>query len=124
MTEAPLYDTGDLPRVRASAPVSGVIRSAPDDFQVTEELGFEPSGSGPHWFLYVENRGDSTAYVARRLARLFGVGARDVGYSGLKDRHALTRQWFSVPVGGIDPSSLPPEPGLRLLEIRRNPRKL
>ncbi len=124
MTAAPDHGIAALPRLSAFEPVHGVIRTTPDDFQVTEELGFEPSGSGPHWYLNVENRGDSTAHVARRLARLFGVAARDVGFSGLKDRHALTRQWFSVPAGGVDPAALAPEPGLRLLAISRNPRKL
>ena len=72
------------------------IRQTPEDFQVTEHLAFEPSGEGEHVFLFIEKRHENTAYIARLLARLAGVRQRDVSYAGLKDRHALTRQWFSV----------------------------
>ena len=74
----------------------GKIRSYPDDFIVHEQLGFEPSGSGEHVFLYIEKTGENTEYVARALARFAEVRQRDIGYAGLKDRHARTRQWFSV----------------------------
>ena len=47
--------------------------------------------------LRVEKTGANTAWIARALARHAGVPARDVGFSGMKDRHAVTRQWFSVP---------------------------
>ncbi|PKM12814.1 MAG: tRNA pseudouridine(13) synthase TruD [Gammaproteobacteria bacterium HGW-Gammaproteobacteria-3] len=74
----------------------GVIRSIPEDFVVRENLAFEPSGTGEHAFLQLQKSGENTEYVARQLARFVGVRQRDVGYAGLKDRHALTTQWFSV----------------------------
>ena len=74
-----------------------IIRSEPGDFQVTEELGWQTSGDGEHDYLWIEKTGANTEWVARQLARFADVPARDVGYAGLKDRHAVTRQWFSVP---------------------------
>lgn len=72
------------------------IRGVPSDFQVTECLDIDFSGDGEHDWLWVEKTGANTAWVADQLTRHAGVSSRDVGYSGLKDRHAITRQWFSV----------------------------
>ncbi|WP_214000491.1 tRNA pseudouridine(13) synthase TruD [Arsukibacterium sp.] len=74
--------------------VTATIRSTPEDFIVDEQLNFQPSGSGEHLLLQIEKRGQNTQYIARQLARLTGLRMRDISYAGLKDRHALTRQWF------------------------------
>ena len=73
------------------------MKAQPEDFRVEEQLSFEPSGAGPHWLLRVEKRGANTRWVAGELARLAGVASNEVGYAGLKDRHAVTVQYFSVP---------------------------
>jgi tRNA pseudouridine13 synthase len=73
------------------------LKSEPEDFHVEETLSFTPSGDGPHWLLRIEKRAANTRWVAAELARLAGVPVGDVGYAGLKDRHAVTVQWFSVP---------------------------
>lgn len=75
----------------------GVIRSRPADFVVEEVLGFEPDGEGDHTLLRIRKTDANTDWVARQLARRAGVPARDVGFCGLKDRHAVTTQWFSIP---------------------------
>jgi tRNA pseudouridine13 synthase len=88
-----------LPPRAHGAPLPAVqLKSTPEDFRVEEQLSFEPSGSGPHWLLRVEKRTANTRWVAAEIARLAGVPASDVGYAGLKDRHAVAVQWFSVPV--------------------------
>lgn len=74
----------------------GVIRKIPDDFIVNEMQSFQLSGSGEHAFVLIEKRSENTDYVARLLARFAGVRQRNVSYAGLKDRHARTRQWFSI----------------------------
>ncbi|MGR8935273.1 MAG: tRNA pseudouridine(13) synthase TruD [Gammaproteobacteria bacterium] len=74
----------------------GKIRVTADDFSVNESLSFVPDGSGEHVFLQIEKRHENTDYVAARLARFSGIARRDVGYAGMKDRHARTTQWFSV----------------------------
>jgi tRNA pseudouridine13 synthase len=73
-----------------------MFKQVPEDFEVEELPAYLPSGEGPHLYLLVEKRGCTTAEVARALAQAYAVRERDVGYAGLKDRHAVTRQWFSL----------------------------
>lgn len=80
------------------APLPAVeVKAAPEDFRVEEQLSFEPSGEGPHWLLRIEKRAANTRWVAAQIARLGGLPVSEVGYAGLKDRHAIAVQWFSVP---------------------------
>lgn len=107
-------------------PLAGALRVSPEDFQVDEQLGFEPEGFGEHVFVDIEKRGANTEWVARSLASALKLAPVAVGYSGLKDRHALTRQMFSIHLPGkADPdwSALAIE-GVRVISARRHPRKL
>jgi tRNA pseudouridine13 synthase len=85
-----------LPRAYGAATLSARFRSTPEDFFVEELPGFEASGAGEHLLLTIEKRGLTTPTVARRIATWAGINEADVGYAGLKDRHAVTRQRFSV----------------------------
>jgi tRNA pseudouridine13 synthase len=85
------------PRTHGAPLPPAQIKAVPEDFHVEEQLSFEPSGTGPHWLLRVEKRTANTRWVAAEIARLAGVPSGDVGYAGLKDRHAVAVQWFSVP---------------------------
>lgn len=89
------FDEG-LPRAHGGAVLTARIRTVPEDFFVEELPGFEPSGSGEHLLLTIEKRGMNTAFAAKRIAQWAGVGEMAIGYAGLKDRHAVTRQRFSV----------------------------
>lgn len=85
------------PRAHAGASnVTGILRSTPGDFEVTETLTFEPEGEGEHLYLLVEKCGVTTRAVQQMLASRCAVPVRDVSYAGMKDRHAVARQWFSV----------------------------
>ena len=81
-------------------PVKGVMRSRPEDFFVDEVLGFEPDGDGEHVLLQIEKRNTNTQWLAEQLARFAGIPKRDVSYAGMKDRNAVTRQWFSLGLAG------------------------
>jgi tRNA pseudouridine13 synthase len=85
------------PRAHGAALSAADLKAVPEDFHVEEQLSFEPSGNGPHWLLRVEKRSANTRWVAAQLARMAGVPTSEVGYAGLKDRHAVAVQWFSVP---------------------------
>ena len=113
-------------RARAHGPAlfSVVIRSKPSEFEVTEELGFELSGDGEHDYLYVEKTNANTEWVSRQLAKFAGVPQRDVGYAGLKDRRAVTQQWFSVPQRHSPDWHRLEAVGVRLLRVERHDRKL
>lgn len=114
------------PYVYGQPPGQGTIRTRPEDFRVSECLSFEPSGSGEHVFLNIEKIGENTEYVARQLARFAGVRQRDIGYAGLKDRHAVTKQWFSVWLPGKpDPDWSGLESNsVKVLQAVRHARKL
>lgn len=101
------------------------IKLSPSDFQVSEILGFELSGEGEHLWLEIEKTGWNTADVARHLQKLLEVDHRDISWSGLKDKHAQTRQWFSVHLPGreVELESLEAE-GLQLLKQQRHNKKL
>ncbi|QJQ96074.1 MULTISPECIES: tRNA pseudouridine(13) synthase TruD [Halomonadaceae] len=109
-------------------PASGDYRVTPEDFIVEERLGFEPEGEGEHLWLWVEKRDLSTIELARRLATACEVTPRDIGFSGMKDRYAIARQWLSVHLPGREaPADLEArlaETPVRLIEQRRHPRKL
>jgi tRNA pseudouridine13 synthase len=107
-------------------PLSGRLRTTPEDFQVEEILGYAPEGSGEHALLWVEKRDANTDWVARELARFAGVPPLDVGYAGLKDRHAVTRQAFTVQLAGKpDPDwSAFPHDEVKVLAATRHTRKL
>ena len=104
----------------------GRIRAADEDFRVVEQLGYTPSGEGEHLWLEVEKRDWNTLDVARFLAEKAGVPLRHVGFAGLKDRHAVTRQPFTIHLAGrADPAW--PEwqaPGIRIVSGLRHRRKI
>jgi tRNA pseudouridine13 synthase len=118
--------TGALPHAYGGPLIEGVLRAEAADFRVEEVLGFEPSGAGEHAFLLVEKTGANTDWVARQLAVAAGVAPMAVGYAGLKDRHAITRQTFTVQLPGRgDPDwSALAIPGVSVLAATRHERKL
>ncbi len=129
MTEAnslALQTHSSLPYAYGPPTNSGKLRTELEDFKVDELLGFSLSGSGEHAWLNIEKRGKNTLDVAEQLARYARVKLVEVGYGGLKDKHAVTSQWFSVGLAGK------PDPdwreldgdGLSILETGRHQRKL
>lgn len=102
------------------------FKASPEDFFVEEVLGFEPSGEGEHCLVWVEKRDLDSNTAGTRLADALGLRRRLVSHCGLKDRHAVTRQWFSLHMPGQpspEAAALESE-GLRVLHITRNTRKL
>ena len=94
VTESLSYLTGDLPGV------GGVIKQRVEDFIVEEQPLYEASGEGEHLMLLIERANQTTTDVIRQLARVFRVGRRDVGYAGMKDKLAVTRQYFTIHLPG------------------------
>lgn len=116
----------ELPFAHGGPVLAGQLRTEPADFRVEEILGFAADGAGEHVLLEVEKTGANTAWVAAELARFAGVGEVAVGWSGLKDRHAVTRQCFSLHLPGRpDPDwNTLAIPGVRVLAAARHGRKL
>jgi tRNA pseudouridine13 synthase len=86
----------ERPRALGEVVLTARIREQPEDFRVDEVLGFAPGGGGEHLFVCVEKRQANTGWIAKQLAKWAGIAPMGVGYAGLKDRHAVTRQWFSL----------------------------
>ena len=114
-----------FPRVTADLPgCGGLLKAAPEDFAVEEIPAYLPSGEGEHLFLWIEKVGRDTVEIARALAEGLGVSEREVGYAGLKDRQAVTRQFFSVPASAEGRAASLRLDGARVLEARRHRNKL
>jgi tRNA pseudouridine13 synthase len=87
-----------LPYLTAELPgTGGVLRARDDDFAVDEIPAYAPLGAGDHVFVRIEKRGMTTPAAVAAIARALGIAERDIGVAGMKDRHAVTRQWLSVP---------------------------
>lgn len=114
------------PRAHGEPCGTAVLKAVAEDFQVDEVLDIPLSGQGEHLWLWVEKRGLNTEEAARRLGRAAGVSQRNISYAGLKDRQALTRQWFSLHLPGkSDPDLAAAEDEtLRILKSVRHSRKL
>jgi tRNA pseudouridine13 synthase len=89
---------------------SGCIRQQVDDFKVDEIPSIQPSGKGEHIWLKLRKVNTNTDWLAGQLARIANVKKRDVGYAGLKDRHAVTTQWFSIYLSESKTHSAPNSP--------------
>jgi len=96
-----VYLTHDIPGV------GGVIKQRPEDFFVEELPAYEPCGQGEHIYLFTEKRNLSTMHAVQAVARHFGVRVGDVGFAGLKDKVAVTRQLLSVHTPGRKPADFP-----------------
>lgn len=105
---------------------SAVLKAIAEDFQVDEVLDIPLAGEGEHLWLWVEKRELNTEEAAKRISRAAGVPLRLISYAGLKDRQALTRQWFSLHLPGkLDPDlSAAESSSLRILKQQRHTRKL
>ena len=105
---------------------SAHFKSIPEDFVVTENLGFELTGEGENLFLCIEKRELNTQQVCEHLAKFFKKRLRDIGYAGLKDKQSVSRQWFSVQMNvtqtpelsGVETDSI------KLIEHKRHNKKL
>ena len=89
-------DTAKLPQPMQPPLAQATYKAHATDFVVNEILPLDFTGEGEHLWLHIEKLGMNTAYLAKLLSEWAEIPLRDVGYSGLKDRHALTTQWFSL----------------------------
>ena len=105
---------------------TGIFKTHPEDFQVIEDLGYEPSGEGEHQFIWVEKTNNNTAYVAEQIARFVKLPLRQITYAGRKDKYAKTQQWFGIHAPGkpdFDFSTFDLE-GVKVLGQYRHHKKL
>lgn len=112
------FVTADLPGI------GGSYKETPTDFEVEEIPLYPCCGSGEHLYLWIEKSGISTSELISRLARELQLKENDIGYAGLKDSRALTRQWLSIPAtkqSQLDHLQLN---NARILDVQRHTNKL
>jgi tRNA pseudouridine13 synthase len=114
----PPLATADLPGI------GGRIKVAPEDFDVEEIAAYEPCGEGDFLYLWIEKRGMGAEYFTRQIAHRLGIAPGEVGSAGLKDRHAVTRQWIAVPATAEPNLPQLASDDLRVLRISRHTNKL
>lgn len=126
MTEAAYTTLPDWPHAYPSTGAHATLKRLNEDFIVTELPLQLPGGTGEHVWLEVEKNGANTAFVAQQLALAAGVTDKDVGYAGLKDRYAITRQWFSLylPKGETPDLTALQHPEFKVLSQTRHVKKL
>jgi tRNA pseudouridine13 synthase len=126
MTDAQYTTLPQWPKAYPASGASAALKRLNEDFIVTELPLQLPSGEGEHIWLDIEKKGANTAFVAQQLAEAASVQERDVGYAGLKDRYAITRQWFSIylPKGETPDLTLLQHPEFKILSQSRHVKKL
>jgi len=114
-----------LPLITAELPgVGGTIKGCPEDFVVEEIPLYECSGEGTHIYALIEKRGLATLDALQKISKGLGIARRNIGYAGLKDARAITRQWISIE--HIDPDRLKrlELAGIKVRRIKRHANKI
>lgn len=121
-----MFDFSSYHYANSEPTLTGIIRSQFSDFKVDEKFAFDPSGDGEHALLHIKKQDTNTDWLSRQISQLAGVRKVDVSYAGLKDRNAITTQWFSVWLPGKpDPDwSLLNSDNVEILTTCRHNRKL
>ncbi len=116
----------ESPYAFGSPPVTAVFKASAEDFIVDEYLPFTATGAGEHVLLHIRKTGLNTQDVVKLIARFSGARERDISYAGLKDKQAVTSQWFSIqqPIGKELPWQAMATAQLTILESLRHSRKL
>ena len=102
----------------------GTIKENADDFFVEEIPLYLPCGEGEHLYLTVEKRGLTTFDLLQQLSRALHVPERELGYAGLKDARAVSRQTISVPGVSAEQAQALSLPGVTILAAQRHRNKL
>ena len=105
---------------------TALLKAECADFVVKEQLGYNMSSDGEFVAVKVRKTDCNTLFVGEQLAKFAGISARNMSYAGLKDRKAVTEQWFSLQMPGQptpDFSQFSLE-GVEILDVTRHQRKI
>ena len=107
------------------APIySALFKASPEDFVVEEKLGFELAGEGEHLWLFIEKKALNTLAVVKLLSESFNILPKNIAYAGLKDKQAVTRQWFSIASSTEIDVDTVIAPNVRVLKAKRHRSKI
>lgn len=125
MTSALPFNLQPLPYLTADCPgIGGDLKQEPADFEVEEIPAYMPNGAGEHLFLWIEKTGITTEQLTKHLVKTLRVANRDIGVAAQKDRHAITRQFISVPAKFAEQLAAAESPQVRVLSATLHQNKL
>ncbi|HEY6726467.1 MAG TPA: tRNA pseudouridine(13) synthase TruD [Polyangiaceae bacterium] len=128
MNQDPIANSALAPheprRISTVAPVGGRLGPEPEDFAVDEIPLYQPSGTGEHLYVRIQKRGLATPDLTRIVGKAARVRERDIGYAGLKDKHAITSQWLSLPKQALPPEEWELPDSIQVLEASWHGNKL
>lgn len=78
--------------------IGGTIRNRYEDFYV-EEIPIEsllPLDEGPNVWIWIEKIGRTTLDVLMDISRDLHISRKRMGFAGMKDKKAITRQWICI----------------------------
>lgn len=116
----------ELAYLQTAPKQTALLKAECADFIVKEELGYDMSGDGEFVAVRVRKIDNNTIFVGEKLASFCGVSARNMSYAGLKDRKAITEQWFCIQMPGKptpDFSQFQMD-GVEILDVTRHNRKI
>ncbi|MBC7119313.1 MAG: tRNA pseudouridine(13) synthase TruD [Methanobacteriaceae archaeon] len=112
--------------VTKGAGTGGKIRVKYEDFYVEEIPLVQPSGQGPNTWIWMEKKGRTTLDVLLDIARELSLPRWRMGFAGMKDKMAVTRQWICI--SNIDPEEVrgldEKLHNVKFLKITRHEKKL
>ncbi len=106
--------------------IGGKIRTKYEDFYVEEIPEHLPSGTGPNTWILIEKIGRNTLDVVLDIAKELKISRKRMGFAGMKDKSALTRQWLCVSnseasdLEGLEDKLY----NVKFVEIKQNEKKL
>ncbi|MDP8034469.1 tRNA pseudouridine(13) synthase TruD [Pasteurella atlantica] len=105
---------------------AGRLKAEFADFIVREELGYDLANEGEFVAVKVRKTNANTLFVGEKLAKFAGISAKNMSYAGLKDRNAITEQWFCLHLAGKETPDFSQfsEEGVEILEVTRHNRKI
>ena len=116
----------ELAYLKTAPKQTALLKAECADFVVKENLGYSMAGEGEFVAVRVRKTDANTLFVGEKLAQFAEISARNMSYAGLKDRRAVTEQWFSLQMPGKptpDFGDFQPE-GIEILEVTRHNRKI
>lgn len=114
-----------LPFLTANLPgVGGDLKQQASDFEVEEIPAYLPNGIGEHLFLWIEKTGIGAEQLTRHIVQTLRLSKHDLGVAAMKDRHAITRQFVSVPAKYAEKIEAINTDQIRVLSATRHGNKL
>ena len=116
----------ELAYLKTAPKQTALLKAECANFVVKENLGYSMAGEGEFVAVRVRKTDANTLFVGEKLAQFAGISARNMSYAGLKDRRAVTEQWFSLQMPGKTTPDFGDfqQEGIEILEVTRHNRKI